>query len=69
MAGALGIPVWQFTLDDDWSALGTNRIPWFPSMRLFRRAWDMPWDAVIEAAARELAKLDKDPVGTDEKST
>jgi hypothetical protein len=57
MAGALGVPVWQLTLTgagDCWT-MGQHYCPWFPSMRLYERAWDQPWEEVMEGIARDLA--------------
>lgn len=36
MAAALGTPVWRFQNSSDWTGLGTNGRPWYPTMRLFR---------------------------------
>jgi len=57
MAGALGVPVWQLTLTsagDCWT-MGQHYCPWFPSMRLYERAWDQSWEQVLERLARDLA--------------
>ena len=35
MAGGLGLPMWRVTRsrkEEDWSFLGAERYPWFPSM-------------------------------------
>jgi tetratricopeptide (TPR) repeat protein len=56
MAGALGVPVWQLTLTaagDCWT-MGRDYCPWFPSMRLYERAWDQTWEEVLEGLARDL---------------
>jgi tetratricopeptide (TPR) repeat protein len=56
MAGAVGVPVWQLTLTscgDCWT-MGQHYCPWFPSMRLYERAWDQPWEEVLERLARDL---------------
>jgi tetratricopeptide (TPR) repeat protein len=57
LAGALGVPVWQLTLTscgDCWT-MGRNYCPWFPSVRLYERAWDQSWEEVIERLAGDLA--------------
>jgi tetratricopeptide (TPR) repeat protein len=61
LAGALGRPVWtllQFAPDWRWM-LGSDRTPWYPSMRLFRqttyRDWSGPVTNVV-AALRTLAQ-------------
>ena len=56
MAGALGVPVWQLTLTgagDCWT-MGQHHCPWFPSMRLYERAWNQWWEQAMEALARDL---------------
>jgi len=59
MAGALGKPVWllEFPSMDNWFTMGQKYIPWFPSMRMYGRAWDQPWDDVIERLSMDLAEL------------
>jgi hypothetical protein len=56
MAGALGVPVWLLALTsggDCWT-MGQHYCPWFPSMRLYERAWGQPWEEVLERLARDL---------------
>ena len=54
LAGALGVPVWKYTLFDEWTGLGTGASPWFPSMRLFEKAYDAPWDDTLGRIASEV---------------
>ena len=54
MAGALGAPVWRLSMGVPQS---TDRIPWYPSMRQFLRAWDKSWEGVIEAIAHKLRNM------------
>ncbi len=59
LAGALGRPTWTLLhFPSDWRWL-TDRedSPWYPTMRLFRRAPDEEWVAVIKRVASELAVL------------
>ncbi|CAK0775773.1 protein O-GlcNAc transferase [Azospirillaceae bacterium] len=35
LAGALGVPVWRFGFDDEWTLLGAVIRPWFPTMEMF----------------------------------
>ena len=35
IAAACGAPVWMIAAPDAWPALGTDRYPWYPSVRLF----------------------------------
>jgi tetratricopeptide (TPR) repeat protein len=55
MAGALGVPVWQMS-PVNWTALGSNRFPWHPSMRMFFRPWNLPWEPTIQSVALELQR-------------
>lgn len=56
LAGALGVPVWRFGPQSDWTLLGATdgRRPWFSSMRVFTRpdcetGWSAPFAAMAEA--------------------
>ncbi len=58
LAGGLGVPVLVPGPADDWTHLGTGRMPWFDSMRLFNRAGEEPWTGVLAslvAAVHEAA--------------
>jgi hypothetical protein len=58
MAGALGVPTWKIIAKGgNWPTLGTDRMPWHPSMRLFLRAWKDSWEGPIEEIARELQRI------------
>jgi len=59
IAGALGKPVWVLTLTsaENWFTMGQNYIPWFPAARMYGRAWDHPWDEVLERLSLDLADL------------
>jgi hypothetical protein len=57
LAGALGKPVWvllPFSADWRWLRARPDS-PWYPGARLFRQPRPGDWDAVIDAAGRELA--------------
>ncbi len=56
LAGALGRPVWTLipTLPDWRWFLDRADSPWYPTMRLFRRAGVGEWDAVIAEVAQAL---------------
>lgn len=49
LAGAMGRPVWTLiATDTDWRWLeGSNRTPWYPSMRLFRQQHCGDWAGVV----------------------
>jgi len=53
-AGALGVPCWQMSRGLDWTALGAENSPWYPTMKCFRRTWEQPWSEIIERIASEL---------------
>jgi hypothetical protein len=46
----------MFALKDhgDWLYLGTDYVPWFPSVRPFYKTWNESWDCVIESMAHRL---------------
>jgi hypothetical protein len=41
----------------DWSDLGTDTSPWFPSVTLVHRELGQEWDHVLATAARRVAEL------------
>lgn len=61
MAGALGIPVWRFSQNTDWSLLGQPNRPWFPSMRVFARDPNEAWTDVVDHLTDNLRALVADP--------
>lgn len=56
LAGAMGRPVWVLlSAIPDWRwFLGTERSPWYPSMRLFRQERVGEWSSVIARVGLEL---------------
>jgi len=62
LAGALGKPVWVMVpAVPEWRYLQSGEtMPWYPSVRLFRRAHADGWAPVIAAVTAELAKLQHD---------
>ena len=62
MAGALGKPVLTLNLRNSsagWMHLGTDHMPWFPSMKLVHREWNEGWDGALDAVAQELSLMAK----------
>ncbi len=57
MAGAVGVPTWLLNLDSDWTMLGTDFIPWFPSVKVYLKAWDAPWAPLLQGVAGNLREL------------
>jgi Tfp pilus assembly protein PilF len=60
LAGALGRPVWRLhRAPGTWTMLGTDRRPWFPSMRVFEaNAGDVP--GLMAQVAGELGRVGPD---------
>ncbi len=59
MAGAVGVPTWLLNSDSDWSMLGTDRMPWFPSVKVYRKCWGDAWEPLLAQVAGELNELTK----------
>ncbi len=57
LAGAIGVPTVAMGNRWDWSDLGTDTLPWFPSVQLVFRQLSDDWDGVIEEAARRVAAV------------
>ncbi len=57
MAGAVGAPTWLLNLDSDWTMLGTDRVPWFPSVKVYRKSWGEPWAPLLAQVAGELGEI------------
>ncbi|WP_454016805.1 tetratricopeptide repeat protein [Azospirillum sp. Marseille-Q6669] len=57
LAGGLGVPVWRFGPQGDWTALGTGARPWFPTMALITAPPGQPASGALPMIARRLAGL------------
>jgi Flp pilus assembly protein TadD len=58
LAASLGQPVWRLsTYNRDWEVLGTDVVPWFPSMRLYRPPQPGDWRQVLARVADDLRHL------------
>jgi Flp pilus assembly protein TadD len=55
LAGGLGVPTVMMGNRWDWSDLGTDTSPWFPSVTLVYRRPGEDWDEVLATAARAVA--------------
>jgi tetratricopeptide (TPR) repeat protein len=55
MAGALGKEVWMFTLESEWTMLGTEQLPWLSSIRVYRKIGDVSWQNTFDRIAIDLA--------------
>jgi hypothetical protein len=54
LAAAQGVPTWEMGCGTTWVSLGTDHVPWLPSLRLFMRQWNQPWEGIIAALAEQL---------------
>jgi hypothetical protein len=58
LAASLGQPVWRLSIfSRDWDGLGTEVVPWFPSMRLYRQPQSGDWQSVLARVAHDLRCL------------
>jgi tetratricopeptide (TPR) repeat protein len=57
LAAALGTPVWVLVPPNaEWRYMTAGtRMPWYPSMRIFRRSRESGWEPVVAQVAAELA--------------
>jgi tetratricopeptide (TPR) repeat protein len=62
LAGAMGKPVWILIPPmADWRWLHDRAdSPWYPTARLYRRAYEVEWDVVIRQVAHDLAAFRPD---------
>ncbi|MGZ5114606.1 MAG: tetratricopeptide repeat protein [Burkholderiales bacterium] len=62
LAGAQGRPVWiLLNYSAEWRYMNAGeRMPWYPSAKLFRQTTPGAWDALFDAAAHELNGLASD---------
>jgi Flp pilus assembly protein TadD len=57
LAGAVGVPTWELDAGGDWTAFGEERSPWFPSIRMVRRAAEAAdWREVMFRVASDLTE-------------
>ena len=59
VAGALGVPTWLVSAHvpkRGWVMLGTDKIPWYPSVRVFRQPRFGEWSEVFQRIAAALAE-------------
>lgn len=55
MAGAIGAPTWLYTLNSDWTMLGTDHLPWYPLVRVYSKHWNIPWERILLQISTDLA--------------
>ncbi|MBZ0104021.1 MAG: hypothetical protein K8H84_00170, partial [Sulfuricella denitrificans] len=54
IAGALGKETWRYTLESGWIRLGTDHVPWLPSVRAYQKKWDAPWEPLLDQIGQDL---------------
>jgi len=54
LSAAVGVPTLVAGLAGEWLPLGTNTLPWLPSIEYFRRAPEGPWRRTIEDIAERI---------------
>jgi len=59
LSGALGVPVWRLSPSPvpEWTMLGTDRRPWFPSMRVCQATQTHDWEGLVTRLAPDLYQL------------
>jgi tetratricopeptide (TPR) repeat protein len=57
IAAACGASVWLISTPGAWPKLGTDRYPWYPTMRVFTPPGSRRWDAAMDEIAGELRAL------------
>ncbi|HUO23865.1 MAG TPA: tetratricopeptide repeat protein [Caulobacteraceae bacterium] len=56
IAAACGAPVWLISTPGAWPKLGTDRYPWYPSVRVFNPPAFNDWSPVMDEIAQELVQ-------------
>ncbi|MCA6245116.1 MAG: tetratricopeptide repeat protein [Phenylobacterium sp.] len=56
LAAAAGAPAWLIAAKGAWTALGTDRYPWYPQVRLYQPAAFAEWGPVMDRVAGDLAR-------------
>jgi Flp pilus assembly protein TadD len=55
LPAAAGTPVWLAVPESDYFMFGTDRYPWFPSIKVYAHPYQVPWPATIKRIADDLA--------------
>ncbi|MCA3737204.1 MAG: tetratricopeptide repeat protein [Phenylobacterium sp.] len=56
LAAAAGAPAWLIAAKGAWTALGTDRYPWYPQVRLYQPTAFAEWGPVMDRVAGDLAR-------------
>ncbi|TAN49194.1 MAG: tetratricopeptide repeat protein [Rhodospirillales bacterium] len=51
LAGAVGAETWLILKTPHYDMMGTDRYPWYPSVRVFPRPWNLDWPRVMARVA------------------
>lgn len=57
LAGSVGVPTWvlaSYAMKRPWAALGTQYLPWYPSVRLYQQATPGDWSELFERTGTDL---------------
>ncbi len=57
LGAAAGAPAWMISTPGAWTRLGTDRLPWYPQMRVFLPETFGQWDGVMDEIAAALPGL------------
>ncbi len=57
LSAACGVPTWLISTPGAWPRLGTDRYPWYPSVRVFTPPFHNDWAPVMQDVATALAML------------
>lgn len=57
LAAAAGAPAWLISARGAWTALGTDRYPWYPQVRLYRPDAFAAWEPVLQSVAKDLSGM------------
>ncbi|MBZ0104341.1 MAG: flagellar protein FlbA, partial [Sulfuricella denitrificans] len=53
-SGALGQKTWMYSLDTVWDRLGAEHYPWMPSIHMYLKKWDAPWEPLLDQIGQDL---------------
>ena len=57
IAAACGAPVWLISMPAAWPRLGTDRYPWYPSVKVFKAPGFNQWGPVMSEVAQALREF------------
>lgn len=54
IAGAIGQKTWMYGLDSVWDRLGATHYPWMPSIHMYLKKWNEPWEPLLKQIGCDL---------------